>query len=305
MVPSDTTLIRDPGGVHPPIVAPFEPKKKLPVPKMGTTKEYAGLTDNSTYSEYAWEFLRRNRFYQAMVDGHRPSFDLAQWGYRPTLAHEPGFGLKRVKHYSESHKDSLPLWSPIAAMVDRMQDTIAHYKHLQPRIEYPGAQVAVVFDLAPVFGPGTVALQTQADIAVKYLERLLNTSTLSRASHTTGGQAATEPTNKPNRQLLRVCLKLADLLSNPQALLSEDTEQLPMAKRRGKPGMITIEQAAMLLPVYDANDDKRQTVTDAQRCDRAYRYAEKAWRLIYGWECLCLLKFGEWELPPPKKAAPL
>ena len=305
MKPSDTTFARDAGSIHPSIVSQFESKKKLTVPKQGTAKEYAGLNDDSTYSEYAWEFLRRNRFYQAMVDGTGPSFDLAQWGYRPTAAHEAGFGLQRVKHYSESHEDSLPHWTPIAAMVDRMQDTVAHFKHHQPRIEYPGAQVAVVCDLAPVFGPATVALQTQADFAVKYLERLLNTGNLLQTSRATGGDTAKESTNKPNRQLLRGCLRLADLLSNPQTLLSEGTEHLPMAKRRGKPGMISIEQAATLLPDYDVAVDKRSTITDRQRRDRAYRYAENAWKLIYGWECLSLLKFGDWDLPPLKNAAPL
>lgn len=305
MIPSNTAFAREVGRIHPTIVEHFEPKKILGAPRPGTAKEYAALNDDSFYSEYAWEFLRRNRFYQAMVDGTNPSFDLAQWGYRPTPAHEAGFGLQRVKHYSESHNDSLPRWTPIAAMVDRMQDTVAHFKHHQPRIEYPGAQVAVVFDLAPVFGPGTLALQTQADLAVKYLERLLSTSNLLQTSRTTGGEAARESTNKPNRQLLRGYLRLADLLSNPQTLLSEGTEHLPMAKRRGKPGMITIEQAATLLPDYDVADDKRQTITDAQRCDRAYRYADKAWKMIYGWECLGLLKFDEWDLPPPKNAAPL
>lgn len=136
MNPPDTTLARDAGSIHPPMVSQFEPKKKLAVPKQGSAKEYAALNDDSA-SEYAWEFLRRNRFYQAMVDGTRPSFDLAQWGYRPTAAHEAGFGLQRVKHYSEGHDDSLPHWTPIAAMVDRMQDTVAHFKHHQPRIEIP------------------------------------------------------------------------------------------------------------------------------------------------------------------------
>jgi hypothetical protein len=301
MNPPDTTLARDAGSVHPPMVSQFEPNKKLAVPKFGSAKEYAALNDDSLYSEYAWEFLRRNRFYQAMVDGTRPSFDLAQWGYRPTAAHEAGFGLQCVKHYSESHDDSPPQWTPIEAMVDRMKDTVAHFKHHKPRIEYPGAQVAVVFDLAPVFGPATVALQTQADFAVKYLERLLTTGNLLQTSRATGGEAAKESTNKPNRQLLRGYLRLADILSNPQTLLSEGTDHLPMAKRRGKPGMLTIEQAATLLPDYDVADDKRSTITDRQRRDRAYRYAENAWKLIYGWECLSILKFDQLELPSLKR----
>lgn len=299
MSPSDTTLSRDAGSIHPLMVSEFEPKKKLAVPKQGNAKEYAGLNDDSTYSEYAWEFLRRNRFYQAMVDAKRPSFDLNEWGYRPTPTHEAGFGLQRAKHYSESHEESAPPWTPLAAMAERMQDTVAHFRHLPARIEYPGTQIAVVFDLAPVFGPATTALQTQADFAVKYLERFLSMRNLPQASHAQEGQAATEPANKPNPQLLRGYLRLADVLSNPQSLLAENTD-LPMAKRRGKPGMITIEQAATLMPIYDITTDKRSTITDAQRRDHAYRYAKKARKLIYGWECLCLLKFDPLKLPPLK-----
>ncbi|APW42030.1 hypothetical protein [Rhodoferax saidenbachensis] len=304
MATSNTTFAREVGRIHPTVVEHFEPQTKLGAPKPGNAKEYADLNDDSTYSMYAWEFLRRNRFYQAMVDDLCPSFDLAQWGYRPTPAHEPSFGLTHVKHYSESHEESLPHWAPIMMMAGRMQHTITHFKHHQSPIEYPGAQVAVVFDLAPVFGPGTVALQTQADFAVKYLERLLSTGNLSQAFHASDDETVKEPTNRPNRQLLRGYLRLADVLSNPQTLLSENTD-LPMAKRRGKPGLLTIEQAAALMPDYDVTDDKRQTITDDQRRDRAYRYADKAWKLIYGWECLSLLKFSEWEPPPITKTVPL
>lgn len=295
-----TTLVRDPGSVHPTMVEHFKPKEKILAPNKGTASDYAGLKDDSTYSEYAWEFLRRNRFYQAMVDGNRPAFDLAEWGYRPTPAHEPGFGLRRVKHYTERHDDSPPHWEPFAAMEDRLRHTRRHFKHHRPTIEYPGAQVAVVFDLAPVFGPGTCALQKQADFAVKYLERLRKKYVPQEftASHI-------EAINQPTKKLLRGYLKLADLVSHPQAQLSEGKEDQPEHKGRARPGIITIKQAATMLPDYYLPVKKQESITDAKRDDAAYRFADEAWKHIYGWECLCLLKFQDWEPPPLENEAPL
>ena len=304
MTSSPSIPSRVPGGIHPLMVANLLPKEKLKAPGIGTAKAYGTLTDGSSYSEYAWEFLRRNRFYQAMVDKRMPAFDLAEWGYRPSPAHEVGFGLKHVKPYTESYENSVPHWTPITAWTDRMQHTLDHFKHHRPQIEYPGAQVAVVFDLEPVFGPGTVALQTQAEIAVKYLERLLAARANAQSGPPTGGEASIEPTYKPRPALLRGYLRLADVLSSPQTLPLTGKEHLPKAKQRNTPSMLTMDEAATLLPDYDVTDDKRENITDGQRLDRARRYADKAYRLIYGWECLNLLKFDAWVLPKPKEEAP-
>ncbi len=290
------------GSVHPPMVADLRPKEKLKVPSLSTAKAYGALTDDSSYSEYAWEFLRRNRFYQAMVDKRSPAFDLAEWGYRPSPAHEVGFGLKHVKPYTQSHADAVPHWAPIAEWTDRMQHTIDHLKHHQPQIEYPGSQVAVVFDLAPAFGPGTVALQTQADLAVKYLEQLLAARANAQPAPPDDSKASTEPIYKPKPALLRGYLRLADMLSSPHTLPFK--EHLPKAMQRNTPVMLTMEEAATQMPDYDVTDDKRENITDGQRLDRARRYADKAWRLIYGWECLNLLKFDAWVPTKPKEAAP-
>lgn len=57
-------------GLHPPLVAEYLPKKKwLKIPSPNNENVYWGLTDQSSYTEYAWAFLRRNRFYQQLCDG--------------------------------------------------------------------------------------------------------------------------------------------------------------------------------------------------------------------------------------------
>lgn len=296
---------RVPGGVHPHVVSDFTPKTKLKVPSIDNAKRYGSLDDDSSYSEYAWEFLRRNRFYQSMVDEETPVFDLNQWGYRPSPEHEVGFGLKKIKHYNDSHADAVPYWTPIAVWVARMQRSIDHFKHPSTQIEYPGTQVAVVFDLAPVLGPGTVALQTQANLAVKFLERLVieraesSAKSINAKAEVDGwgdvlpvaSKLPAEPVNKPAKRLLREYLMIADLLS-PNVPALDDS--LPVDMSRPKPKMFTIIEAARLLPYPVGANGKKEKRTDSQLEDRAYRCAEEAWRLIYGWECLNLLKFEEW-----------
>lgn len=307
MASSPSAPPRTPGNVHPPAVAEFQPKEKIKAPGVKSAKAYGTLNDGSSYSEYAWEFLKRNRFYQAMVDKRTPAFDLAQWGYRPTPAHEVGFGLKHVKPYTESHADAIPDWAPIAAWTERLQHTIDHFKNHQPQIEYPGEQVAVVFDLAPICGPGTIALQTQAALAVKFLERLVNerahisTKVKAPAPARPASESSTEPLaepkNRPSKRLLRSYLMIADLLTSTKPALDET---LPVARQNTKPKMPTMEEVAKLLPHYDENNGKAEKLTDAQRLTRAYDYAGAAWGLIYGWECLNLLKFEDWGPPCPK-----
>jgi hypothetical protein len=276
--------------IHPAQLSFFKPKLKVPNPKNRNSKSYGFLDDNSSYAKYAWEFLRRNRFYQALIDGVHPSFSIDDWGYRATASHEAHFGLRQKKAYSQEYEEIPPHWWPIAEVEDRMRPIHPNTRLNTVSLEYPRDQIAVVFDLSPGFGPNTVALRTQADLIVAHLQCLVIQRAKLRGHKI---DKVPEQVNKPSKQLLRTYLMTADLLSNPQYLRTNDNEELPIAMRRFRAPSISPDDAFKILAKSGISGAEANSLPKG---NPVYRFAEKAKAHIYGWHCLTLLKFDTWQI---------
>ena len=150
---------------HPVQVADFQPDKSVCQKRSFTKNKYGNLNDQSTYAEYAWEFLRRNKFYQALIDtgtdNRAPHYPLPSWGYRQSDASEQnseweyhcGLWREPYKHYFEAYSDDLG-WYPIEylrqnmcgalgrAMVARRSSTADNRKRPPNRSNLVGVSIA-------------------------------------------------------------------------------------------------------------------------------------------------------------------
>lgn len=278
--------------IHPILVGDYKSKKKIKIPlSQGDAKHYGHLTDKSLFAEYAWEFLRRNRFYQAMIDNVNPSFDLDEWGYSAGPSHAASCGLTQpYKHYAESYEENPPEWAPLWAISARLHETLRSREFSRTSIEYPGQQVPFVFDIASTFGPGSIGLQMQADLAVKSIEEYLK----ARNQRPPPGLI-----NRPGKPKLRMYLRLADLMSYPQKI--EPADGAPTAKNALQLTMITATQAAHKLEDFNFNDESKLPKTPVQRQNCTYDRVENARTFIYEWLCLTLLTFSKQEDEPKKE----
>jgi len=284
--------------IHPELVANYKHKQNFKIPQQGDAKHYGLLTDESTFAEYAWEFLRRNRFYQAMIDNVKPSFNLDEWGYSAAPCYVSSCGLAEpYKHYAENYKENKePEWAPLWAIETRMQETLKSKKFARLDIEYPGLQIPFVFDVASVFGPGSIGLQTQADLAVKLIQQQLELRKVQKNTDSEAGLV-----NRPGKPRLRMLLRLADLMSYPQR--TESDGDVPTPKNGSKPAMINATQAASLLESFNFDDagDPSDPKIKLSRANITYDRVEKARAFIYEWWCLSLLTFSKQEAEPLRK----
>jgi len=281
-------ISNDRGCLHPRLVADYKPQESLKIKKESGPNQYGSLNDDSPFAEYAWEFLRRNRFYQAMIDNARPYFNIDDWGYRPRPGYPSICGLMEpYKHYSESYGDNPPEWKSFWEIETRIKDAMLQFRRQkQVTIEYPGQQVAFFFDLEEVFGPGVIGLKKQADIAVKQIMAHLGEQALASESE----DIAAKSTYRSNKADLRRYLRLADLLTIPQAIESNGDTSTGKKQRR----VLTIKEAALRLPPYDFG---KKDKSDEEKIKSAYDFADEAREYIYGWKCLTLLTFED----DPKK----
>lgn len=283
----------DRGQIHPRLVVDYKAKTALKFPKQSDANRYGSLTADSPYSEYAWEFLRRNRFYQAMIDNVKPSFNLDDWGYRADLSYPSSCGLTEpYKHYSESYEPNPPDWEPLWAIRTSIEDAMNFKRSGRKVIDCSATQVAFVFDLAPVFGPKFAGLKTQADLAVKCIEEYL-----SKKQSTTKKDKPAGHYDK-SKNLLRRYLRIADLLTYPRDIEPNDSAPTGKPKRETP----TIKEAAFLLPDYDFLDEDKSLPSDENRVERTYDYADEAGQFIYKWKCLNLLTFTDEKKKARKKS---
>lgn len=141
--------------IHPPESAKFaEPKR--PAEKWDDVE----LDQYSSHAEFAWEFLRRNRFYQALVDKRKDVPPLDDWGFKWHPNAEPTHGLVKVKPYWEAYYEGEPpQWRGLDDFLAQLpKDCDPTRREFKTTLQ-PG-QIAIVLDIGGTFG-GKSPWQTQ------------------------------------------------------------------------------------------------------------------------------------------------
>jgi hypothetical protein len=301
-------------GVHPPDVA--RPKLPVPISEDNSESSYWGLTDESSYAEYAWAFLRRNRYYQHLCDKRQPKIPLSIWGYRSSPDREWGYGLTRLKHYSTAYADGTPQWDGIHPFVQQL-GLLRVQQRARPgaglSVDHPNDQVAIVFDLGPLLGRGTTVIDIQLELARAHLHAL----TLAYSPDEVGEadrESGVRPrgVTRPTKKLLRAHLRVADLLSSPErlAIAKEPDPESSAAKRIAtalrnlsqnysptSPVPLKTSDIVDLIPTYDlkrTSQNKQSLPSKDQRLNRASELAGGAWENIYKWRMLGWLQFDDW-----------
>lgn len=303
-------LKRKHGSVHPDVVADFIPQGRVNIPKLNTADAYGRLTNASSYSEYAWEFLRRNRFYQSFIDEHEKHiFRFEDWGYICSPGGKPSFGIKRIKSYREGFRSHASVqWDGIHTFANQLK-TVRPRRQGWLDIEYPSTQVAFIFDINALFGKGTTAIDIQIAMAKKHLHALT----------VAAGIRISPLGNDPKKPLLRAQLRLADLLSHPKKLSraadSNKDAQPDWTILLDEPdddideeinSLALSDIADYMLPDFDAKSDKNKSTADEsvktdavratkeQRAKKATELARGAWENIYNWRFLRWLQHDDW-----------
>lgn len=318
---SNKILQKKRSGVHPNDVSHLRNIPPLVIPKPNDEKSYGTLSDASKYSEYAWAFLRRNRFYQALIDKTTPALDQNAWGYRREPEANAGFGLVKEKDYREAYATGKPVeWQAIHDFRQRMQRVYRPTDSTTTRLEYPRSQIEIIFDFGPVMGPGTPAIEIQIALAQEKLKELAKKFATELEKKT--GISTEQRKNAPKKQMLRAQLRIADLLSEPKALVMAKESRVhktpgnvnPQSRspatatkeRRHllelKSTKIAIKDAAKLLPDFDLQRKNSPRLSETQLEGRASELAVAAYKSIYEWQCLSWLQFDDWvtQFPHPK-----
>ena len=259
------------GKFHPVQVADFHPDKSVCQKRPFTKNKYGNLNDQSTYEEYAWEFLRRNKFYQALIDagtgGKAPHYPLPSWGYRPSDGSEQnseweyhcGLWSEPYKHYFEAYSDGLT-WYPIEYLRQNMCGALGRATNL----EDASSQLHITIDLGHKFGPNVSGLKRQLEIA----EQIVTTyHQYLKGGTWLNGELDIYPLKKG---LLRRYLYVADLYTQLESEKKKTTESWTD---------------------YIANNLKKVqpklSETDVNK------YAKSAFEYIYQWHCLGLLTLAD------------
>lgn len=131
----------------------------------------SAIDESSSYHEFAWEFLRRNRFYQALKDGKAGCPPVSDWGFSWHDDVPRHHGLVEEKDYWESYDEGTP---PRWAGLDDFAQRLPAKPSLKLRTETvtlrPG-QVLVVFDLSGLIY-GQSPLDPQLWAAREHLEKI-------------------------------------------------------------------------------------------------------------------------------------
>lgn len=291
------------GGLHPVSVATYLPEFPLFIPTPNDEEKYGTLSDESPYSEYAWAFLRRNRFYQRLVDKGLPNLTKENWEYADGPKNATPIGLVHEKHYKERFTDGTRVeWWGIHTFEGPVKMATRGPQMSQPfKLVWPKSQVALIFDVGPLLGDNTTAIDLQIDMAKVHLRELAKAA----------GISFPEKSRSPDRKLLRAQLRVADLLSSPQF---PPRTTKPGEKSSAQPvknadklikTWLTVNQVADLLPKFDLKrvspKGNVDAATKAQRVNRASELVVGAWDNIYNWKFLPWLQFDNWDHLVPSK----
>lgn len=246
-----------------PRLRPSEAIHPLSVKSFGHAKREVGkveLTAKDSYHEFAWEFLRRNRFYQALVDKHKKAVPESQWGYAWHATVPRTHGLVRLKPYWEAYDEgNPPAWIGLDSFAERLP---MHADMASKSVSFnlEAGQVAVVFDLA-----GLISGQSPWDIQAWALrERLQELCQRHFQTDVVSGK----PSHK--KVLLRR-LKMFDLLSQG---ISLDKAARELKYRQRKP-IAKAKKAASPFDSIHLQLGKTEPVTTA------FEDASEAYNIVY------------------------
>lgn len=132
--------------IHPPESAKFaEPKRPA------ETWNRVKLDEYTPYSVFAWEFLRRNRYYQALVDRRKNAPPLDVWGYQWHESVPFTHGLIKLKPYWEAYQEGEPpMWQGLDDFLIQLPQSIDLAEREFTTKLRPG-QIAVVLDIGGSF----------------------------------------------------------------------------------------------------------------------------------------------------------
>lgn len=186
----------------------------------------------------------------------------------------------------ESHikaKDSVTIkWEGVHSFVERHTKIHPSQPGCSKEIEFPRSEFRMVFDIDPILGASSSAIEIQINIAREILTK--------RAEKF--GFAPTTRAQKPDRKDLRSWLRIADLLSperNSEQGVKGDEIELQWDIDEKRPRM---EAAGLKLLPYDRGNAK----TNQHAAKRASNLAEKSFNVIYKWKFLNWLQFDDWRL---------
>jgi hypothetical protein len=298
------------GKFHPAQIAHYVPDSGMSKPKKFTRSKYDGLTDNSSYEEYAWEFLRRNKFYQEMIDSLSAAgkyksnpLPLEHWGYRQSKDWDFHCGLwqKPYKDYADDYSLDLT-WYPVEHMRDRMCSVIG--KSVQ--LEDLNTQLQISIDLGHVFGPSVNGLKRQLQIAsetiAKRLEEAIAGKLAAASAHGANDAPKKDPIKESESQEhifrsvygefeprpeakehLRILLYIADLLTGKRQV------KTPMEKRDAT-GEVPVKSESSSILSHPEIAKRINTATGANITSNAVSIlAQSSFEHVYQWRCLGLL----------------
>ena len=310
------------GDVHPQQAADLIPLHPFKPAYDGTNRAcYDSLNDASSYSDYAWAFLRRNRFYQNSIDKTDPFLlDIEIWGHKPSALTPANCGLleerktPKRKYWENSTKGEAVQWEAIHGFFSDFSEQTRPIHRIfgsdtdsqrPPHLRKPHTLLPFVFDLDCLLGHDSTAIDVQLSIARAILqdharrlrEHLRPSEGLpeeeSESEQLTGEKlmASCFENGKtpPKKEELRNLLRIADLLSpqyegDPPENKKRDNRKLLWEMGDDKPSQ---ENLVLKLPqsFSGRGNEKRKDVSDG---------VKDAYLMIYEWNLLKLLQFDNW-----------
>lgn len=238
----------------------IHPLSSKPFKKTRRQLHLVELSVQSSYHEFAWECLRRNRFYQALVDQRSNAVPDAEWGYRWHASAPRVHGLVRLKPYWETYKEGdPPAWVGLDSFAERLPAS-ADMTTKNVSLNLQPGQVAVVIDVA-----GLINGQSPWDIQLWALrERLQEISQQQLQVDPVSGKP-------PHRKVLLRRLKMFDLLSDGMPL---DKAALKLKYRRRQP-------VAKVKGPVSAFDPIHLKLGKLEPVTTAFEDASEAYHLVY------------------------
>lgn len=114
--------------------------------------ETNGVTQYSDADVFAWEFLRRNMFYMALVDKKHRCIPEEEWGFRHCIQAKRSHGLIELKPYTEHfHEGKPPSWIGLDSFAQGLQKQKICTEPSEVKVSLDRGQMVVVFDFAKHF----------------------------------------------------------------------------------------------------------------------------------------------------------